>query len=461
MSYHHFLHSPLSYWKQKANRRALLFWAPPVCTGFAATLLAKTAGLGFSFFETMSARWWWWPFLALPLGGLALTWFLRRLGPGAEGSGIQQTIAAMKVVHAPERLPSLVSLRLALVKFIAVVGGLGSGFVLGLEGPTVQIGAGIFNSFRRFLPSDADLFRRRLIAVGGAAGIAAAFNAPLAGLMFAFEEMSLSTKGHTPARLALAVILSGLIAQPLFGWNSYFGHIEPLSGGIPLRFVPPLAVLALSGGLLGGAFSWLVVRASTWLPSPVWRFRLSHPYIYVLCSGLIVALCGLAVPIFGSGMETTHAMLAEGTLPPWYYLPCKFMGLLATYLTGLPGGIFAPSFSLGAGLGSWFAPLVGPHWQSEFIAVGMVAVLAGVTRAPLTAAFIMLEMTNGHSMTLPALGAAFCAAWMARFFRVRFYHELAERILRHGYVPHPSAKETRPQSGPLPSPPGDEVIFFK
>ncbi len=440
MSYHNFLQSPLSYWKKLDNRRALLLWLAPICTGLAAILLARAAGLSYGFFTRMLALYPWWPFLAMPLGGVILTWFLRRVGPGAEGSGIQQTIAAMHVAGEPERLPTLVSLRLAVVKFVAIIGGLGSGFVLGLEGPTVQIGAGIFQAFRRWLPSDRELHLRRLIAAGGAAGIAAAFNAPMAGLMFAFEEMSQSLKGHTSARLALAVILAGVVAEPAFGWSNYFGQIAPLSSGLPARLVLPLVGLAVLGGLLGGGFSWLVVRASVWLPGPLWRFRMEHPYVYVACSGLLIALCGLAAPIFGSGMDVTHRLLAGGELPPWYYVPCKYVGLLVTYLTGLPGGIFAPSFSLGAGLGSWFAPLAGPHWQCEFMAAGMTAVLAGVTRAPLTSAFIMLEMTGGQGMVLPALGTAFCAAWTARFFRVHFYHDLADRLVRHGYAPRAISK---------------------
>ncbi len=409
--------------------RLLVLWAGAVGIGCAAVLLAAAAGKSFALFEHLRGRWPWWPFLALPLGGLALTWFMRRVGPGAEGSGIQQAIAALEEAGDPAMPGRLVNLRLAAAKFAAITGGMGSGFVLGLEGPTVQIGASIFYSLRRFFPHTTPLLRRQLILAGGAAGIAAAFNAPLAGLIFAFEEMSHSRKGHTPAKLAMAIILAGVVAQPVFGYQSYFGRIA-LAGNMPPMYAPLLALLAVLGGLAGGAFTWLALRLHLWVPAPILRMRVERPYLFVACCGILIAVAGLAAPIYGSGAETTRLMLDGRLDVPRLYLPCKFAGLLLTFATGLPGGIFSPSLSIGAGLGSWFLPFVESPWHGEFLTVGMTAVLAGVTRAPMTAAFILIEMTDGHAIVLAALGAAFLAEYTARFFHVRFYHELAARIVR-------------------------------
>lgn len=420
--------APFTFW-WRGGSKYLLLWLGPLCIGAAATLLSRAAGWSFDLFQRFHAAWWWWPFVSLSLGGLALTWFLRQAGPGASGSGIQQAMAAVEMVEQPQKMESLIGLRLALVKFAAIVGGLGSGFVLGLEGPTIQIGACIFYAFRRFLPETDPSRHRRLIIAGGAAGIASAFNAPMAGLIFAFEELAFTPgKGHL-GKLVLAIILAGVVAEPMFGHQSYFGRVD-LADGLQLNLLPLMIILALLGGLTGGAFSWLALRTAIWLPRPVRRFSARHPYYFVAACGLLIAVLGLAAPIFGSGAELTKTMLNDQVQVPWYYLPLKFGGLVLTFLTGLPGGIFSPSLSIGAGLGALFTPLVGSMWQSEFIAVGMVAVLAAVTRAPLTAAFIMIEMTDGHSMVLPALGAAFLAAWVASFFKARFYHELAERLLR-------------------------------
>ncbi len=422
---------------QRDRTKSLLFlWIGAVGIGCAAVLLAATAGKAFALFERMRALWAWWPFVALPLGGMALTWFMRRVGPGAEGSGIQQAIAALSEADEPGRARRLVNIRLALAKFVAITGGMGSGFVLGLEGPTVQIGASILHSLRRFFPAETPLLRRQLILAGGAAGIAAAFNAPLAGLIFAFEEMSHSSKGHTPGKLVMAIILAGVVAQPVFGYQSYFGRIA-LVGHTPPAYVPLLALLAVLGGLIGGAFTWLALRLDRWLPAPVLRLRREKPYLFVACCGALIAVAGLAAPIYGSGAETTRLILTGKTEVPWQYLPCKFAGLLLTFVTGLPGGIFSPSLSIGAGLGSCFLPFAAAPLHGEFITVGMVSVLAGVTRAPLTAAFIMIEMTDGHSIVLAALGAAFLADYAARFFHVRFYHELAARIIRQDEAERP------------------------
>ncbi len=428
--------SPLLFWRQRRRIKALPLWLAPVCIGCVAALLAWTADHAFARFTALTGRWWWWPFLSLPLGGMALTLLIRRAGKGAEGSGIQQVVAALRVTDEPERMRGLVALRLAFVKFAAIVGGLGSGFVLGLEGPTVQIGASIFHSFRRFLPVGSAIERRQLILAGGAAGIAAAFNAPLAGLIFAFEELLPVTRGHTPAKLTLAVILAGMVAAPVFGYESYFGRVS-LSGDMPLRFIPLLVLLALVGGFTGGLFSWLVIRAASWLPHSLWRLRMRHPYVFVATCGLLIALAGTAAPIFGSGADLTKAVLAGEAQLSWQYVPLKFAGLVLTSLTGLPGGIFSPSLSIGAGLGFYFAQFAG-LWQNAFICVGMASVLAGATRAPLTAAFILIEMTDGHAIVLQTLGAAFLAAWAARFFRVRFYHDLAARIL---HAEAPAARE--------------------
>ncbi len=423
-------HGP--WWSSLFSRpphiKSLLLWLAPVCIGCAAALLAYAANCAFSFFTACVGRWWWWPFLSLPAGGMLLTLYMIRSGKGAEGSGIPQALAAQRVADDPARMSRLVTLRLALVKFLSIVGGMASGFVLGLEGPTVQIGASIFYSFRRFLSVDGPLQRRQIILAGAAAGIASAFNAPLAGLIFAFEEMSSTIKGHTPAKLVIAVILAGMVAGPIFGYQSYFGRV-PVHSGMPLHLLPLVAVIALAGGVIGGAFSWLAIRTHVWLPLPVRRWCARHPYLFVAVCGLLIAAAGMGAPIYGSGAELTKEVLAGKAELSWQYLPLKFSGLLLTFLTGLPGGIFSPSLSIGAGLGSYFLPFVDPLWQTEITAVGMVAVLSAVTRAPLTSAFIMIEMTDGHSMVLQALAAAFIAAWAARFFRVRIYHELAARML--------------------------------
>lgn len=423
-----------------ATWRSYLLWIGAVLIGLVALLLGKSAEFFFHVFTQMTETYSWWPFLCLPLGGVLLTWFMRRVGPGTEGSGIQQAVAAMQVADSSAKVSWFVNLRLAAAKFTALVMGTASGFVVGLEGPTVQIGASILSSFRHVLPMDNAILRKQLIMAGGAAGIAAAFSAPLAGLMFAFEEMGHHIAPRSAARTAIAVVLSGTLAYAVSDRVNYFGQVA-LTQRPTLYILCVLLGIAVAGALVGGIFSWLAIRTDKWLPKRVFLFRMRHPYYFVVICGLLVSVCGLAAPIFGSGVEVTRHLLHGDTSVEWYYLPLKLVSLLLTCLTGIPGGIFAPSLSLGAGVGSWFLPLAGPQWQGEFLAIGMVAVLAAATRAPLTAAFIMMEMTDGHTMVLELLAASMLAAHIARYFHIRFYHDLAARALRAmPDLPEPTAR---------------------
>lgn len=133
---------------------------------------------------------------------------------------------------------------------------------------------------------------------------------------------------------------------------------------------------------------------------------------------------GVFAPIHGSGAEVTKEEIENQHALPWYFMPIKFVGILLAFLTGLPRGIFAPSLALGAGVGSWFAPFFASGMIVKLMAVGMTAMLAVVTRAPVTAAVIMIEMTDGHSMVISIL-----VATLARFFNANLYHGLAARAI--------------------------------
>nr|WP_314899207.1 chloride channel protein [uncultured Deefgea sp.] len=409
------------------SRTTLALWLGAALVGLVAFLLATAAEWAFAGFSALQAKWWWWPLLSLPLGGMGIHWLMQHIGAGAQGSGIPQVQAALQLNDKPEQIARILSPRIAVAKFIAIVLGLGSGFVLGREGPTVQIGASIMFACRKLLPIDDPVFRRQLILAGGAAGIAAAFNTPLAGIVFAFEELARSVEEKTSGKLLGAVILAGLVSLALQGNYIYFGkiHVPPFSYSILI----PLVLIAVAAGLIGGAFSWLCVNVSTWMPFKIKVFRQYHPYYFIASIGLLIAVCGLFAPIYGSGAEITSEVIAGHAELAWYFLPLKFIGQLGTFLTGLPGGIFAPSLSLGAGIGSWFVPLFDPELKIKLIAIGMVAALAAITRAPLTSAIILMEMTDGHDMVISIMAAAMISASVGRIFKTNLYHDLAEQVL--------------------------------
>ncbi|MCX7208256.1 MAG: chloride channel protein [Proteobacteria bacterium] len=425
------------YWKRwlvrikhlpERSRATLALWFGAAMVGLVAVVLAQVADGALAIFQSMSARWAWWPFFALPCGGMAIRWLMQKMGKGSEGSGIPQAMAALQVTDQPALIKQLLSLRIACAKFIGVVAGLGCGFVLGREGPTVQIGASLMYACRRFIPLSDAVFRRQLILAGGAAGIAAAFNTPLAGIVFAFEELARSVEEKTSGKLLGAVILAGVVSLAIQGDYTYFGRIHV--PGFSYSILWPMFIVAVTAGLVGGFFSWLCVHQDRWLPVKVKMWRAARPYLFIAACGFLIACMGLAAPIFGSGAEiTSEVVTGHGTMA-WYFLPLKFLGLLATFLTGLPGGIFAPSLSMGAGVSSWFLPWFDSSIHIKLIAIGMAAMLAAVTRAPLTSAIILIEMTDGHTMVISILAAAMISSTVARLFGTNLYHDLAEKALQ-------------------------------
>lgn len=407
----------------------LLWWVGAVLIGLMAFLLAQCSAIAYGYFIEITKKYPWFPFVFTPAVGIFLTWFMRKVGEGTEGSGIQQAIAALEVTDNLKQVHWFINLKLAVAKFFAIILGLGSGFVVGLEGPTVQIGASIMYTFRRFLPENNATTRRQLIIMGGSAGIAAAFNAPMAGVMFAFEEMWRSVEAKTASRVAMAIILAGFTAYIFNGKVSYFGYVEA-SLDITLKFIPIALLVVVISGLIGGAMSWLMVKPSKWLPSVIVRFKQKHPYYFAACCALVLVSCGAFAPVFGSGADLTQQMLHDQTTVAWYYMPLKFIAFLSSSLTGVPGGIFSPSLSLGAGVGNCFSDFIDPQFQSLILILGMTAVLSSITRAPLTATFIMVEMTSNHSIIFVALLAALLADYIARIFNVTFYHDLATEALK-------------------------------
>ena len=370
------------------------------------------------------------PLVLMPAAFAALAWACRNWFPGAQGSGIPQAIAAMEV-HDRFQPRSLLSLRIAFGKVLLTIGGLAAGASIGREGPTVQIGASIMHAFRGRGPLDGEQQRRTLILAGGAAGIAAAFNTPLAGIMFAIEELSSRHVFKANSSTLITVVLSGLVSLSILGNYTYFGTtattLDWRSGALAI------VVCGVAGGLGGGLFSRLMIKSSAGLPGRVGRFARSRPYAWAASCGFAVALLGVATDglVYGTGYEPTRTTLEQSGALPWYFGAAKFLATLISSAAGIPGGIFAPSLAVGAGIGDNIAamlPALAPH--SAMVLLVMAAYLAGVTRAPLTSFIIMMEMTDSHHMLMPLMATALIASAASKLVcRTPLYHTLAERML--------------------------------
>lgn len=411
--------------------RRTLFIVGGVAVGGFAVALAVLADLAQDQFAHLARLYWWAPLLLTPLGFGACTYAARRWFRNSQGSGIPQAIAAHRVSD-PVLRNQLVSVRIAVGKLLLTVAGLLFGASTGREGPTVQIGAAIMFAAGKLTP------RRQsgLIVAGAAAGVAAAFNAPLAGIMFGIEEMSRSFERHTSALIIGAVIAAGFTAMALLGDYTYFGAMSHT-----VNRADWLAVVfcGVAGGVTGAIFSRIIIGAS----SAVWQrrigptSRLGSVGFAVLCGGGVV-LCGLASDnaVYGTGYVQVKAALdGVAELQP-QFMVLKFAATVFSSVSGIPGGIFSPSLSIGAGLGADLAALFPAVDVSMLMLLGMVAYLAGVVQAPLTAFVIVTEMTDDHAMLMPLMVAALIAHGTSRALcREGIYHALARNFLESRSAP--------------------------
>ncbi len=400
-----------------------------VVVGF--TLLAEAASHGHGWLQQRGGPWG--PYLMLiwtPLLTVGLLWWTRRFAPGAMGSGIPQVMRALEDDLQPQQRRWLVSLPLSLHKIGLVSGGLLAGLSIGREGPTVQVGAGVMGVARRWLSPRSTIDAHDLMVAGAAAGIAAAFNTPLGGIVFALEQLS-RRRGISHSSLVIAaIVLAGLVAVASFGNETYFGRLRVQQMGWEL--LAPGLMVALVAGLTGGLFARLMVVSAQGLPDRFSRWRRDHPFRFAAGCAFGVALIGLVTggATAGAGYAPTRALLeGQGDLPGVYTL-LKFCATWLSAWTGVPAGVFAPSLAIGAGIGHDVAALAGLGREAAIplIALGMAGFLAATTGGPITAFIIVMEMVSGHAMVLSLMACTLLSSGVARLVTRPMYQDLANLL---------------------------------
>ncbi|WP_298966261.1 chloride channel protein [uncultured Methylobacterium sp.] len=405
--------------------RRALFLAGGLAVGGAAVLMAKLADGAQALFRAVLAVSPWIALGLTPLGFAGAVWLARNVFPNSQGSGIPQVIAAREI-EDPVRRHALVSLRVAFGKIVVMTMGLLCGASIGREGPTVQVGAALMAAAGRLSPERLS----GLLLAGGAAGVAAAFNTPLAGIVFAIEELSRSFESRTSGLVVTTIIAAGLTSLALVGDYSYFGRTAArLPFGADWLAV---AICGVLGGLAGGVFSRIVIAFGRGLPGRAGAWIARHPVAFAALCGLGVAVCGLLTGghAYGTGYEQARALL-HGTEPVHEgFAPAKFAATVLSSVSGIPGGLFAPSLAVGAGLGAEVARLFAGTPPGALVLIGMVAYLAGTLRAPITAFVIVSEMTETHAMMIPLMIAALIADATAKLICPHgLYHALAAQIV--------------------------------
>lgn len=404
-------------------RPRLVFWCGALAIGVISVGFAKLADLAQHGFTRMTTAGEWTfllPLLITPAGFALSAYLAMRFFPNAQGSGIPQAIAARHLKDEEDR-GRLLSLRIAFGKILLTVVGLLCGASIGREGPTVQVGASIMLAVGRF---GGMAQARGLILAGSAAGIAAAFNTPLAGIVFAIEEMGRTYEARTNGLVLAAVIISGLAALGLSGSYHYFGSTSVAP--VQMRDWALVLACGIGGGALGAAFSGMALhfgqRIRRWAqPEPMKRMVL-----LALSCGLAIAAIGVLSggDTFGTGYEQAKGAVQGEALPHLFFLE-KFAAGFLSMLSGIPGGIFAPSLSVGAGLGSTLGSLLGTSIALAAV-LGMAGYFAGVVQAPMTAFVIILEMTGDHEAVIPIMAVSMLGYLTSRILsREPLYHGLS------------------------------------
>ena len=418
--------------------RQMVFWVGAILVALTCIAFAWGANAAYDLFARATTAF---PPVALAVcpAGLALSLYLtRRLFPGAEGSGIPQTIAAIQVPQAASG-SGVLSLRIAFGKMLVTMLGLASGASIGREGPSVQVGAAIMYNLGRFthaMPKDAS---RALILAGGAGGVAAAFNTPLAGIVFAIEELSRSFDERTSGRVFTAVIIAGIVSMAALGDYTYFGQTD---ASIDLvRGWLPVLTCGLIGGVMGGAFSQALIFLARGLPGRLGRWIQANPIAFAALCGVGIAFLGLAThgATYGTGYEQTKAILAGNQPVSLAWGLEKLLATVLSYASGVPGGVFAPSLAVGAGIGADLSPWFPDVPIGALIILGMGAYFTGVIQAPITAVVILMEMTDDQTITVPLMAAALVSYSVSRLVCPKpLYKAMAENFTAGIPVPGPA-----------------------
>ena len=366
-------------------------------------------------------------FLIITPIGFLVAWFLVwRIAPAATGSGIPQVMAMIEDPDpkTPAVWEGMLGVKTTVIKIISSFICIFVGGAIGREGPTVQISASIFNVLGHKLKRlFKDISYESLLVAGGAAGIAAAFNTPLGGIVYGIEELSHAHINRFKTALITAVIIAGITAQWLLGSYLYLGY--PELGVLTYGNIPWAILIGILGGFAGAAFGKSLYKLLSL------RKKITKP----LNLGLLAMGCGLTFAILvlvvdhrilGSGKELMTNMLFSppiANLADIKLFVVRFVGPIITQVSGAAGGIFAPSLAAGGSIGSVLSYFAGSEYHNLFIILGMIAFLTGVTRAPFTSFVLVLEMTDRHSVIFLMMITALIANICARIIENKSFYE--------------------------------------
>ena len=382
--------------------QAIPFWIGSVITGFFAVMYAKIFAWGENLLHFLLNWHDWMIFFIAPVGFVLSWWLVKEFAPYAKGSGIPQVMAAVELANPKEhkKIRSLLSLKIIVFKIISSVVLVIGGGAVGREGPTIQIAGSIFRKVNEYLPEWwPKISKKNMIMTGAAAGLAAAFNTPLGGIVFAVEELSKTHINYFKTALFTAVIIAGLTAQTLAGSYLYLGY--PKTNDVSLMVMFPIILVGGVAGILASQLSVTMLKMNDWKKRKLKTYKAN--VLFLIGSALVIACISFFISreVLGSGKEIMERVLfTQDKHEDWYVPILRMLGPALSFTSGGAGGIFAPALTAGASIGSVISGAIHltPNETNVVILAGMVAFLTGITRAPFTSAIIVLEMTDRHSL---------------------------------------------------------------
>ena len=431
----HFFHKKLRQ-THRLSHKSIEF----ICLFIGATLVAlfsfgfaKLADLGLELNAKWTAQHPFAVWFILPLGLVFLTWFTAKYTPYVGGSGIPQVIASISLPHSSYKT-KLVTFAQTLWKIPLTFFAMLIGASVGREGPSVQVGAAVMLAWGNFCRKHNVAFHglstNELLATGAAGGLAAAFNAPLAGVIFAIEELGRGVMLRWERRVLLGVLAAGFILVSIQGNNPYFPRYHGTTE-IPYLYLW-LAICGIVCGILGGLFGRLLAKGVVGVSPKKWQSWIRrHPLYVAVILGIILAAIGTYSQgrTYGTGYNVVAQALDGQSISPEVGI-LKLFATVATYWNGIAGGIFTPSLTTDAGIGAMLWELSNGMVDQRFLVLlCMAAFLAGGTQSPVTASVVVMEMTGAQPTLIWLLISSIIASIISRQFNPKpFYHFAAARF---------------------------------